>query len=467
MPSAISPCCKAADIFQPDPAFCGGISEAMKIGTIASAFNLRLAPHLWAGAPCFFAGLHVCAASPASFIVEYSLGANPMIHDLVEETVEVKDGMIAIPDKPGLGFTMSERFLEAHAQDADDERKQPARRTRRLSVLPTRTRRRAGRRRSASWPSISRVSRGQIREALAILEAMRIVERRAKSGIYLTTTAGERRGDGAVRQGRRAARSDPDLRDGRAAQDPRDQGGRTRLLARHRGEFRAAARDPASARRSGSRPARAWRSEDRDFHLEIVRATKNSVFHKICSVYYVMGEQRLPIYFSDPERGRRSHAEHLQIFDALLRRDGNLAQALMSAHLQGAESYWKGLIGEARRGRGSRRSRRPEPVPRHLFDASAASARRRRCWRRPASLRIASALDADTLAREGRDADIVIVRAPLPPALFERRAEAARRDPPRRRPRHDPDGGGDQRPACWSPTCPASMRARSPSTCSS
>ena len=33
------------------------------------------------------------------------------------------------------------------------------------------------------------VSRGQIREALAILEAMRIVERRAKSGIYLTTTS--------------------------------------------------------------------------------------------------------------------------------------------------------------------------------------------------------------------------------------------------------------------------------------
>ena len=57
-----------------------------------------------------------------------------------------------------------------------------------------------------------------------------------------------------------------------------------------------------------------------------------------------MGEGRLPVYFGDPERGRRSHAEHLQIFDALLRRDGNLAQALMSAHLQGAESYWKGLI---------------------------------------------------------------------------------------------------------------------------
>jgi L-alanine-DL-glutamate epimerase-like enolase superfamily enzyme len=107
---------RAADIFQPDPAFCGGISEALRIGTIASAFNLRLAPHLWAGAPCFFAGLHICAASPASFIIEYSLGANPMIHDLVEETVEVKNGMIAIPDSPGLGFTISEAFLKAHVK---------------------------------------------------------------------------------------------------------------------------------------------------------------------------------------------------------------------------------------------------------------------------------------------------------------------------------------------------------------
>ena len=84
-PSATSRCCRPADIFQPDPAFCGGITEAMRIAALASAFNLRLAPHLWAGAPCFFAGLHVCAAAPASFIVEFSLGANPMIHDLVEE----------------------------------------------------------------------------------------------------------------------------------------------------------------------------------------------------------------------------------------------------------------------------------------------------------------------------------------------------------------------------------------------
>ncbi|MEM5470334.1 mandelate racemase/muconate lactonizing enzyme family protein [Hoeflea sp. AS60] len=107
---------RAADIFQPDPAFCGGISEAMRIGTIASAFNLRLAPHLWAGAPCFFAGLHVCAASPSSFAVEFSLGANPMIHDIIDESVVAKDGMIEFPEKPGLGFTMNEAVLDKYTR---------------------------------------------------------------------------------------------------------------------------------------------------------------------------------------------------------------------------------------------------------------------------------------------------------------------------------------------------------------
>jgi L-alanine-DL-glutamate epimerase-like enolase superfamily enzyme len=105
---------RSADIFQPDPAFCGGITEAHRIAAIASSFNLRFAPHLWAGAPCFFAGLHLCAANPASFTVEYSSGANPMIHDLVTDSVTVRDGMIAIPDGPGLGFSLSEAFLRAH-----------------------------------------------------------------------------------------------------------------------------------------------------------------------------------------------------------------------------------------------------------------------------------------------------------------------------------------------------------------
>ena len=107
---------RAVDILQPDPAFCGGITETMRIATLASAHNLRFAPHLWAGAPCFFAGLHCCAASPASFTIEYSCGANPMIHDIITTPVAASDGMIAIPDGPGLGFSIAEGFLSAHAK---------------------------------------------------------------------------------------------------------------------------------------------------------------------------------------------------------------------------------------------------------------------------------------------------------------------------------------------------------------
>ena len=61
--------------------------------------------------PAFAAGLHVAAASPAAHILEYSLGANPMIHELVEESFAVEGGMLDIPDRPGLGITVREDFL--------------------------------------------------------------------------------------------------------------------------------------------------------------------------------------------------------------------------------------------------------------------------------------------------------------------------------------------------------------------
>jgi L-alanine-DL-glutamate epimerase-like enolase superfamily enzyme len=105
---------RAADIFQPDLAICGGITEAMRIGAIASAFQLRLAPHLWGGALMFNAGLHVSAASPAAHIIEYSLGANPMLFELAEEAPVSVDGMVEIPDRPGLGVTINEDFVKRY-----------------------------------------------------------------------------------------------------------------------------------------------------------------------------------------------------------------------------------------------------------------------------------------------------------------------------------------------------------------
>ncbi|MDQ0475279.1 mandelate racemase/muconate lactonizing enzyme family protein [Labrys wisconsinensis] len=109
---------RAVDILQPDLAICGGLTEARRIDALAGAFNLRLAPHLWAGAPAFFAGLHLAAASPSCHILEYSLGANPMLHDLIEEEIAVTDGMLAIPDRPGLGMTIREDVVRRFAVES-------------------------------------------------------------------------------------------------------------------------------------------------------------------------------------------------------------------------------------------------------------------------------------------------------------------------------------------------------------
>ena len=83
---------------------------------------------------------------------------------------------------------------------------------------------------------------------------------------------------------------------------------------------------------------------DCEFHLEIVRATQNEMFYKICSSFYAASEQRLPIYFGKAERNIKSHNEHMQIFDALYRRDSILAQALMNTHLGRAQSYWTEIL---------------------------------------------------------------------------------------------------------------------------
>ena len=106
---------RAADIFQPDLAICGGITEAVRIAAIASAYQIRLAPHLWGGALMFAAGLHLCAAAPAAFIIEYSLGANPMLFELSPEAPKCTDGYVEISDKPGLGITINNDFVEHYS----------------------------------------------------------------------------------------------------------------------------------------------------------------------------------------------------------------------------------------------------------------------------------------------------------------------------------------------------------------
>ncbi|OCW59494.1 FadR/GntR family transcriptional regulator [Hoeflea olei] len=187
------------------------------------------------------------------------------------------------------------------------------------------------------------VSRGQVRESLAILEALQLIERRAKSGIYLTMDSA------GLSSMALLARAGVQLM-------PRQIFEAVELRKIH--EIKAA--ELAAQRATDDNLDRLRdilaRSEkqiadglglhrlDGEFHLEIVRATQNEMFYKICSSFYAASEQRLPIYFGKVERNIKSHNEHMQIFDALYRRDSILAQALMNTHLGRAQSYWTEIL---------------------------------------------------------------------------------------------------------------------------
>ncbi|MDC6387657.1 mandelate racemase/muconate lactonizing enzyme family protein [Maribacter sp. PR1] len=108
---------RALDVLQPDCAIIGGITEAIRVSQLAHTYQLELAPHCWGSAFSFMAGVSVAFASPSANVIEFSLGGNPMMYDLVEENIRVDDkGMIKAPDKPGLGVTPNWDFVKDFKQ---------------------------------------------------------------------------------------------------------------------------------------------------------------------------------------------------------------------------------------------------------------------------------------------------------------------------------------------------------------
>lgn len=105
---------RAIDILQPDPAIVGGISEVMKIAALASAHQLTLAPHLWGSALLFSAGLNLAAAVPNCVTLEYAMGFNPMLRELTEERFVIENGEVLVAERPGLGVTIREDFVERY-----------------------------------------------------------------------------------------------------------------------------------------------------------------------------------------------------------------------------------------------------------------------------------------------------------------------------------------------------------------
>jgi L-alanine-DL-glutamate epimerase-like enolase superfamily enzyme len=96
----------AFDIVQPDVTKVGGISEERRIAWTAREHGVKFIPHGWNTAVGLAADLQLASAFPDTDLVEY-LNGSPFIDEIVVGGWELDaEGMLPIPDAPGLGLKL-------------------------------------------------------------------------------------------------------------------------------------------------------------------------------------------------------------------------------------------------------------------------------------------------------------------------------------------------------------------------
>ncbi len=108
---------KVADILQVDINHVGGVSALWKVGAMAEASGIRMAPHSCEGPIGAIATLHVDAAMPNFLVQEICSGVEPGQKEKIWEewlgfpAMRMVKGYFPLPEKAGLGFELSEQAL--------------------------------------------------------------------------------------------------------------------------------------------------------------------------------------------------------------------------------------------------------------------------------------------------------------------------------------------------------------------
>jgi galactonate dehydratase len=112
------------DVIQPDPSHAGGITEVMKIASMAEAYDVAVAPHCPLGPISLASALQIDAVSQTAIIQESSLGMHynesADVPDYLksDDIFEPVGGFLQIPDEPGLGITLDEERIR-DTEDTD------------------------------------------------------------------------------------------------------------------------------------------------------------------------------------------------------------------------------------------------------------------------------------------------------------------------------------------------------------
>lgn len=99
----------AVDVVQADIVRVGGFTEWMKIAKLAESFNLPVAPHFM-----MELSIHALCAVPNGLILEDLRGGSLTDLGILVEPMQVKDGELRPPDRPGHGIVLNTRALQAH-----------------------------------------------------------------------------------------------------------------------------------------------------------------------------------------------------------------------------------------------------------------------------------------------------------------------------------------------------------------
>ena len=105
----------AVDIAQPDIGSCGGITAAKHIIALAHSFGVEVNPHVGGSAVAQSASIQVIASIPTTHhsifarspILEYDQSSHPFRRELLNEPIELEDGLVNVSTKPGLGIDIN------------------------------------------------------------------------------------------------------------------------------------------------------------------------------------------------------------------------------------------------------------------------------------------------------------------------------------------------------------------------
>ena len=105
---------RAVDIVQPDILYIGGLTRALRVAAMAAKKNMPCVPHSANLGLVTLFTMHMLAAIPnAGPHLEFSIEKTPWAEDLYNPALEVNDGVVPIPEGPGWGVTINEKWLDS------------------------------------------------------------------------------------------------------------------------------------------------------------------------------------------------------------------------------------------------------------------------------------------------------------------------------------------------------------------